>query len=80
MRHVRRVIAIWTTIIGCGLILIGIILLASPQISYTTREKIPHTKYSVKGDKVLEVPPAAAVLVIIAGVGVLVVTVRATKV
>jgi len=76
IRNVPRAEAIWARILGTGLILIGLTLLASPWIAYRTREKIPHTRYSVKGEKVLVVPRAAAVLLIAAGVTALIIAAR----
>jgi hypothetical protein len=54
-------------------------LLAAPQIAYSTREKIPHTQYSVKREKTLVVPRAAAVLIIAAGVTTLIIAARKRK-
>jgi hypothetical protein len=73
---VRRAEAIWTQILGGLLILIGLTLLASPEISYITSQKIPHTCYSVKREKILIVPRAAAVLIIGAGMTVLTIAIR----
>jgi hypothetical protein len=70
---VRRVEAIWTRILGTALILLGLTLLASPQIACSTIEKIPHTWYSVKREKTLIVPRAAAVLIIAADVTVFII-------
>jgi uncharacterized membrane protein YidH (DUF202 family) len=76
MPDVRRVEAIWTKIIGVLVILIGLALLASPEVTYTTHERIPHTRYSVKREGTLIVPRAAAVLVIGAGVTTLIIAIR----
>jgi uncharacterized membrane protein YidH (DUF202 family) len=76
MPDVRRVEAIWTKIIGVLLILIGLALLASPEVAYTTHERIPHTRYSVKRERTVIVPRAAAVLVIGAGVATLIFATR----
>jgi hypothetical protein len=73
---VRRVEAIWTRILGAALILLGATLLASPQIAYGTREKIPHTQLSVKREKTVVVPRAAAAVIIAAGVTALVIARR----
>ena len=56
--------------------LIGLTLLISPQIAYNTREQIPHTRYSVEGEKVLVVPHGAAVVIIAAGVIALIIAAR----
>lgn len=68
MRDVRRAEALWTRILGVLLILLGLTLLASPQIEYTTSEELPHTRYSVKREKTIVVPRFASVLVVGAGV------------
>jgi len=73
---VRRAEAILTKIIGVLLILIGLTLLVSPETPYTTREKIPHTQYSVKREKTLIVPRPAAVLIIVAGLAALIIAAR----
>jgi hypothetical protein len=64
---VSRAEAIWLRILSIILILLGLALLASPQIPYTTREEIPHTPLSVKRDKVITVPRPVAVLIVTAG-------------
>jgi hypothetical protein len=68
MPDVRRLKALWTSIVGGLLILLGLTLIFSPQIAYTTREKIPHTQYSVKHEKTIFIPSAAGVVVSGAGV------------
>ena len=50
------------------LILLGLTLLSSPEIEYTTREKIFHTRYSVKREKTIVIPTAASAVFIGAGV------------
>jgi uncharacterized membrane protein YidH (DUF202 family) len=76
MPDMRRVEALWTKIIGVLLILIGVVLLASPEIAYTSQERIAHTRYSVKRERTLIVPRPAAVLVIGAGVTTLIIAIR----
>jgi hypothetical protein len=71
-----RTEAIWLEVIGVGLILIGLTLLASPEIFYTTREKLGDTRYSVKREKTLVVPRGAAVLLIGAGAAVFAIAIR----
>jgi hypothetical protein len=38
---VQRAEAVWLRILGVLLILLGLALLASPEITYTTREQLP---------------------------------------
>lgn len=72
----RRAEVLWTRILGVLLILLGLVLLASPQITYTTREKIPNTRYSVKREKTITVPRAVAILIVGAGGMLLILTSR----
>jgi uncharacterized membrane protein HdeD (DUF308 family) len=65
---VHRVEALWTKIVGILLILLGVMLFASPFISYTTSERIAHTPLSVKRQKALIVPLPISALIIAAGV------------
>ena len=58
---------VWTGILGVLLILLGLVLLASPQIPYTRGERIGNSQYSVKTEKLLVVPRPAAVLIMGAG-------------
>jgi uncharacterized protein YjeT (DUF2065 family) len=70
MQDVRRVEALWVKILGILLILLGLTLFASPQIWYTQRRKVavsPTTELTSKGERVLVIPRAVAVL--IAGAG-----------
>ena len=70
MLDVRGAEALWMKILGVLLILLGLTLFASPQIWYTQSRKIavsPTTEVTSKGERVLVVPRAAAVL--IAGAG-----------
>ncbi len=72
MQSVTRAERVWTRILGVLLVLLGLVLLASPQVAYTRRQKIPHSRYSVKTEKVIIVPRAAAVLTMGAGAVVLI--------
>jgi hypothetical protein len=76
---VRRLEALWTRIVGILLILLGLTLILSPQIAYTTREKIRHAQYSVKHEKTVVIPTAAAVVVIGAGVIVMLLATRKSQ-
>jgi hypothetical protein len=64
---VRRAEAIWTRILGIALILLGATLLVSPYFAYTTRERIPHTQFSVKREKTLMAPRPVGVLIVALG-------------
>ena len=67
MQSVTPAERLWTGILGVLLILLGLVLLASPRIAYTRREKIGNSRYSVKSEKVIVVPRPAAALIITAG-------------
>ena len=73
---VQRAEALWLRILGVLLILLGLALLASPEITYTTREQLPHTPLSVKREKTIIIPRPVAVLIIGAGVAALLVSSR----
>jgi len=62
--------------IGVLLILLGLTMLASVEILYTTNENISGTRYSTKRERILVVPRTAAVLVLGAGVATLIIVVR----
>jgi hypothetical protein len=55
-------------IVGVLLILLGLTLFASPRITYTKMEEIPHTRFAVKRQKTIVIPRPVAVLIIGAGV------------
>ena len=65
-----RVEAIWLKIVGVLLIVLGLVLFASPYVSYTTREHIERTPLTVKRERTISVPHAVAILVTIAGIAV----------
>ena len=65
MQHAE---AVWLRIVGVLLILLGLVLLASPAINYTTREQLPHTPLSVKREKIIVIPRPVAMLLIGTGV------------
>lgn len=67
--------ALWLRIVGVLLILLGIVLLVSPVVSYTRRETVMHTPsadVTAKRRKGFVVPRPVAVIVIGAGVGALI--------
>ena len=68
----HRTEALLLKAVGILLILLGLVLFASPYVPYTTRERIRDTPLTVKREKTLIVPRAVAVLVIAAGVTVLI--------
>ena len=58
-------------IIGVLLILLGLVLFASPRITYHTREKVVDTRslgVTVKRQKTVVIPRAVALLTVAAGV------------
>jgi len=70
---------LWVKILGVLLVLLGLTLLVSPRITYTSHEKVPHSRFTVKREKTIVVPPPAAVLIIGAGVAALVFANRRAK-
>jgi len=74
---VHRVEALWLKILGVLVILLGLVLLASPRIPYATREEIGHTGLKVRRGKVIIIPHPVAVLII--GAGVLALTLASRK-
>ena len=71
-----RAEALWLKIIGVLLILVGLVLFASPRIVYSAREKFIHTDsvdVTAKRQKTLAVPRSLALLTIAAGIAVIVV-------
>jgi uncharacterized membrane protein HdeD (DUF308 family) len=42
MEEMHRVEAIWIKIVGVLVILLGLLLFASPQVTYTRRERVIH--------------------------------------
>jgi uncharacterized membrane protein YfcA len=74
-----RAEALWLKIIGVLLILVGLVLFASPRIVYSAREKFIHTDsvdVTAKRQKTLAIPRPLALLTIAAGIAVIVVGVR----
>ena len=65
---VSRAESIWLRIIGVLLILLGLVLLASPAVTYSTKEQFGHTPLKIKREKTVAIPWPVAVLVITAGV------------
>ncbi len=55
-------------ILGVLLILLGLTLFASPRITYTKTEEIPHTRFAAKRQKTIVIPRPVAVLILGAGV------------
>src|SRR4051794_37840148 len=76
---VRRVEVIWTSILGVALILLGLMLLLSPEIPYVRSRRIGDSPYSVKSDRFFVVPRPAAGLIIAAGVATLIIATRKPK-
>ena len=71
----QRAEALWLKITGVLLILLGLVLFASPRVSYHTREKVVHTgslDVTAKRQKTVVIPRAVALLAIAAGVGALI--------
>jgi uncharacterized membrane protein YidH (DUF202 family) len=60
--------AIWTKIIGALLILLGLVLFASPYVHYWTEEHLRNTPLSVRREKNFAVPRPVSAGIIVAGV------------
>jgi hypothetical protein len=72
---VRSAETVLWRIVGVLLILLGLTLLASPQITYTSRKTIrlaPSTEVTTKEPRTIVIPRPVAVLVIVAGVAALI--------
>ena len=55
-------------IIGVLLVLLGLALVASPEVRYSTRERLGDTSVSVKREKTIVIPRVVSALIIAAGV------------
>jgi len=76
---VRRAEALWLRIIGGLLILLGLVLFASPRIMYSMRKKVIDTDsihITAKRQKGMFIPRAVSLLTIAAGVGALILASR----
>jgi hypothetical protein len=79
MHHMRRAEALWLKILGVLLILLGLTLCVSPQITYTTKEKVIYSdsiEVTARRQKTVVIPRAVALLTIAAGVGALILASR----
>ena len=74
--NVHRAEVVLTRIVGALLILLGLVLFGSPRITYTTSQKIAHTRYSIKREKTIIVPRAVSILIMGAGTVILIFTSR----
>jgi uncharacterized membrane protein YdcZ (DUF606 family) len=71
MSKVTRAETVWMRLIGVLLILLGLLLFASPRILYSKREKVIDTEsvhITAKRQKSLAIPPAVSLITI--GVGI----------
>jgi len=71
IQYVGRAETLWIKIIGVLLILVGLVLLASPHISYTTREKVISSgsvEITAKRHKTVNIPRVVGLLPIGGGV------------
>ena len=62
----------WTRILGALLILLGLVLFASPYVQYSTREPLGNTPITVKRQKSFAVPQPVSAIIIAAGITALV--------
>ena len=67
IQSVTRAETVWTRILGVLLLLLGLTLLGSPEITYMRRERIPNSRFTVKTEKIIVVSRPAALLIIGAG-------------
>jgi hypothetical protein len=66
----QRALAVWMRILGVLMILLGLLLFASPQVPYihrTTTALAPSTDVTTHEQRVLVVPRAVAVLILATG-------------
>jgi len=67
---VHRVETLWTRTLGVLLILLGLVLFASPRVIYTRRETVIHTQttdITAKRQESITVPRPISLLLIAAG-------------
>jgi hypothetical protein len=70
MPNMQHALRLWMRILGGLLILLGVLLFASPQVPYTHRRTValtPSTDVTTKEQRILVVPRAVAVLISGAG-------------
>ena len=67
MQDVRRWEILGIRILGVLVIVLGLVLLRSPRIAYTTHERIRNTPYQVERERVILVPRAVAGLIAAGG-------------
>ena len=82
MQKVSRAEILWLKIIGLLLILLGLTLLASPRITYTSKEKVVHSDsidLIAKREKTILVPRAIALLIAAGGVTTIIFASRASR-
>jgi hypothetical protein len=68
---VTRAETVWLKIIGVLLILLGLTLIASPRVTYTTKERVAHTQSTdiiTKRQKKVVVPRPISALIVAGGV------------
>jgi uncharacterized membrane protein HdeD (DUF308 family) len=71
MREMQRAEALWMKIVGVLLILLGLVLFASPRITYRTKEKIIHTDsidVTANRQKTVIIPSVVGAIAVGAGV------------
>ena len=63
--------AFWARVVGVLLVVLGLVLLVAPDVTYYWRERVLHTPsvdVTARRERVIVIPPVIAVLVIAAGV------------
>jgi len=79
MQEVRRAETLWLRINGVLLILVGLTLVASQRITYTSKDEVVHTpsiEVAAKRQKTIVIPRAVGALIIGAGVTALIFATR----
>ena len=72
----ERWLAFWSRVVGVLLVLLGLVMLAVPDVVYHWRARVLHTPsvdITSRRERVIVIPPFVAVLVIVAGVVTLVI-------
>lgn len=63
--------AFWARVVGVLLVVLGLVLLLAPDVTYYWRERVLHTPsvdVMARRERVIVIPPVIAVLVIGAGI------------
>ncbi len=67
----ERPLEFWTRIVGVLLVMLGLVMLVAPEVTYHWRERVVHTPsvdVTARRERVISISPVIAVLVIGAGI------------